>query len=125
MRAAVLMAWMLSGCAAVDGGDNYEEGWRAAVVESVAPDAAQLARVSLDCRHAAPQAPHAYVRYESALRPRHAIVAVPEGLELQVGQRVYINLRDCSQTMRLVGAPGRRSSSFAAPAGPQKNGSSQ
>ncbi|MYM32391.1 hypothetical protein GTP58_29070 [Duganella sp. CY15W] len=108
MRTAMLMAWMLSGCAAVyDSVYNYEEGWRDAVVESISPDATQLAQASVDCRRIVPQGRYVYVRYESALRPRHAVVAVPENVEIQVSQRVYINIRDCSQVIVPEAPPSR------------------
>ena len=108
MKTSIVAAWLLSGCAAVcNSVYNYEQGWSEAVVESLAPDARQLAQISLDCRATAPQGRYAYVRYEVALRPRHAMVAVADGLELQPGQRVYINTRDCRLPIAPVAPPNR------------------
>jgi len=108
VKTSMVAAWLLSGCAAVcNSVYNYEEGWSEAVVESLTPDAHQLAQASLDCRASAPEGRYAYVRYEVALRPRHAVVVVPEGLTLQPGQRLYINTRDCRRPIAPVASPNR------------------
>lgn len=92
---------MLAGCATIYEGEyDYDEGWRLATVIELGSNITRFKDTSLDCR-TLKFGPHsramryAYVRYLRSFAPRMAVVPIPDHAEVEVKQRIYINLNDC------------------------------
>jgi len=101
--ASLLMLTSLAGCALVyEGKYDWDQGWRIGRVINVGRGAALGATSSHDCRQDVSSGEvartlYADVAYQSEGRwSRHRIVAVPEGMPVQVGQAVYLNVNSCS-----------------------------
>lgn len=106
---------VLGGCATVyDGKYNYEQGWRIGEVWKIGTGTARFPIAGVDCRATASQADlagsrYAYIQFVfdpmggkyfyHGPKQRHAIVAIPEGINLQESERVYVNVRDCDQAI--------------------------
>ncbi|HZS66531.1 MAG TPA: hypothetical protein VFA72_05415 [Burkholderiales bacterium] len=101
--ASLLALGWLAGCATVyEGKYDWDQGWRMGRVINMGRGAALGATSVHDCRQdVSPgdvaRTVYADVAYQSEGRwSRHRIVAVPEGMPLQVGQAVYLNVNACS-----------------------------
>lgn len=104
------LVFAFSGCALVyEGRYDYDAGWRRATVLSVGFAGEIRQRAVPDCRGAvrdADKTKYAFVRYNHMPYTLHrAIVPVPEGWQLSVGEGVYINIRDCNEPMVQVATP--------------------
>ena len=111
----MLMPILLAGCAsAYDQGHPYAQDWRIGEVEEIGGATASFPITGFDCRTRAAAAPnpgsvrYAYVLFvfsggtkylNSIPKQRHVIVAVPDDLNVQEGDWVYVNIRDCSQRL--------------------------
>lgn len=97
--ASLCVACLAGGCAEIDDARYpYDAGWRIGVVEAAAPDDVAPGNGCDDT----PALAHAvYVRYAVGLRPRVAVVAVPDGVAWHAGQRLRFNIEDC----RRLGVP--------------------
>ena len=100
--ASLALSW-LAGCATVyEGKYDWDAGWRMGRVINVGRGAALGATYIHDCRQAVSpgdvaRTVYADVAYQSEGRwSRHRVVAVPEGMPVQVGQAVYLNVNACS-----------------------------
>ncbi|WP_157201884.1 hypothetical protein [Massilia sp. Root335] len=112
---SLLMLVLLGGCStAYDTSHPYEGNWRIGQVEEVGSATAAFPITGFDCRRDAAGVPnsgnvrYAYVRFEfsggtkymnSIPKQRHVIVTIPDDLNAQEGEWVYVNIRDCSQPM--------------------------
>lgn len=100
--ALVALPLVLAACALVyEGRYDYDAGWRKATVlaQGGASDINQKA--AIDCRDPSPTADmrqFVYVRYNHVPYYFHrGIVAVPEGWQLSIGERLYVNILDCKE----------------------------
>ncbi len=120
----VALGWMtgavvgLSACAAVTPElDGYADGWRRARVEAVlaaaaAPDpvtSVHKARLHLDCRANSTASGvgvrYARVSYAYGGNPqlrRHVVAPIPEGMVLQPGQALAVQVRHCAPLRALL-----------------------
>lgn len=99
---AVILA-ALSGCASAvyEGRYAWDEGWREAEVIRLGAASELGGRHFSDCRYkappgAAPADRYAVLSYRHMSRPRRAVVPVALGESLAQGEKVYVNVRDCS-----------------------------
>lgn len=97
-----------AGCSTVyEGKYDFNEGWRVGTVESLDVDTI-TDRILVDCRKKVSasnlaNAKFVYVRYVVLGTNRRKIVALADqDMPLQVGDRVYLHMNDCSK--RLVRA---------------------
>jgi hypothetical protein len=108
--AASLAALNLCACAlpVYEGTLAYEEGWSHGVVRTVVDSRSYHPNVALDCRNqpAADQgARWALVEVRVRIRrneekPRWFIVAMPDQLPVQAGEKVYLNVQDCKLAVK-------------------------
>lgn len=105
---ALCLALLASGCATFDDDDyGYKGGWRRGRVVKVGGMDAPMQVSQTDCRtELGPNSPYsqfAIVSYNVGGSPKlkgKRISAIPEGLALQAGDLVYVNLRDCQTPLR-------------------------
>lgn len=97
---ALCIVVALSGCTILyDGKYNYDQGWRVATVIFTSTVSGEIRHTSLDCRKGSDsQSPYVYVRYLRSFAPRHAIVPIVDPTQWRSGQRLYLNIKDCSVT---------------------------
>jgi hypothetical protein len=113
MKISVIMvtaslAFIAAGCSTVyEGKYQYNEGWRTGTVEALNVDAV-TDRILVDCRKDVSAsdlagAKSVYVRHAVIGTHKRKIVALADhDTPLQVGDKVYLRMNDCSQ--RLVRA---------------------
>lgn len=101
--ASLLALGCLAACATVyEGKYDWDKGWRVGHVVRVGPGAALGATAVDDCRQDvlpsdAARTVYADVAYQSEGRwSRHRIVPIPQGMPVEVGQEVYLNVHSCS-----------------------------
>jgi len=94
--------FLLQACAAGSDPYRFEDGWRIATISEVG-NGSTLSRPgtpSNDCRRtaAAGLASHAYaeVLFHDFRHVRTRIVLLPEHGDFREGERVYVNIRDCT-----------------------------
>lgn len=112
-----VLPWMLVGasvlitaCASLENdGYDFKDGWRRAKVLEIGSANAVMRTVSKDCRlelgSGARFDHYAVASYSvggrSTIRAQQ-VVAVPNDLDLAVGEQVHVNVRDCTQPLSRV-----------------------
>lgn len=96
-----IVPMVVTGCAtAYEGTYHFSEGWREAIVVEIA-EASNISKSgAMDCRKrlGAEGARHKFARVYysfSAARRIHAVVPVEDPDRVAVGDKVYINIREC------------------------------
>jgi len=111
---SLLLALLASGCTSMDT-DTYgrKEGWRRARVVEVGGIDSPMKTLQTDCRsELGPNPPYtrfAVVSYNVRGSPRHKarrISAVPNELNLQADDLVYVNIQNCLAPLRKRDALG-------------------
>lgn len=119
-----VMPWMLAGasvlmtaCASIENDAyNFNDGWRRAKVLEIGSTKTVMRTTSKDCRlelgAAATFEHYAVVSYSLGGRPTlraKQVVAVPNDLDLAVGDSVQVNIRDCTKPLNRVEVNKERS----------------
>lgn len=104
----------LAGCTSIDNGRyRYDQGWRPGNILQIGSATTNFPTAASDCRRAVPNAraaefDYAYVHlvnthegggkyFNSNPKLRHVIVRLRPGTSLREGDRVHVNIRDCTQ----------------------------
>lgn len=112
--AMTLGAFSLAGCATVyEGKYEFSEGWRAATVVSVVPGAEIKDPGFWSCLRNVPEAErlsrtYVLLDYRSVNRHRKHMVPAPSGMQVVPGEKLYLNLSACEQSLakRAAAGPG-------------------
>jgi len=112
----VVLAALTTACAnKLDVTDTYAQGWRRAKIIEVGKDKLVVSSEKQDCR-ASFGTDAGYSRFAIAsysyggspnLRSKR-IVAVPNEVEVSVGDWVFVNVRECKYPLRKVGLKNER-----------------
>ena len=88
---------------------GYREGWRRSQIMEIGQAKTMMQRVAKDCRTElgadAPYARYAVASYSYGGNPNlraKRVVAVPNAMNLNVGDWVYVNITDCQQPLKRV-----------------------
>ncbi|MBV8633455.1 MAG: hypothetical protein JO002_03105 [Burkholderiaceae bacterium] len=109
-----MLTVLLAGCTNLSAcRDGYEQGWRAGEVQATEAVTAIYPVAGIDCRSSLQLTgaqriayiqfvfdPIAGKYFYGGPKHRHAIVPIPEGVDLQAGERVYVNILDCRLPLR-------------------------
>lgn len=104
----------MAGCTSMDNGRyRYDQGWRFGNIVKIGSATTDFPTAPFDCRRAVPNAggaehDYAYVHlaniherggkyFNSNSKLRHVIVRLRPGTSLREGDRVRVNIRDCTQ----------------------------
>ena len=111
---AAVMVTALSGCATVfEGKYKFSDGWRTAtVVRAATGDSIKNPRF-WECTRRLTEAElvsrdFVLLRYRGVNRAENRMVPAVPGLELQPGEKVYLNLSTCEQAIVKRATPGPR-----------------
>ena len=115
--ASLFLGLLTTGCANTDTADyGYKEGWRRARVVEVGDADSPMKASQKDCRTEMGQNTmfkhFAVVSYSYGGNPKlkaKQISAVPESVDLKVGDFVYVNLQDCQAPLRKRDLPVKNS----------------
>lgn len=111
--AMTLGAFSLAGCATVyEGKYEFSEGWRAATVVSVVTGAEIKDPGFWTCLRHVPEAErlsrtYVLLDYRNGSRHRKHMVPAPAGIQVVPGEKLYLNLSTCEQSLAKRTTPGQ------------------
>lgn len=92
---------------------GYQEGWRRAQVLEIGLAKTAMQYANKDCRvdlgSDSPYARYAVTSYSYGSSPKlrtKRVVAVPNDLQLKVGEWIYVNITDCKKLLQRVDTRG-------------------
>ena len=99
-RAAGSVWLLLAACSTGTGAMHTDlDGWRYARISAVGDAIRPRATPAVDCRTVASADPHpryAAVIYLEHYHLRHRVVALPAAGQFEAGERIYVNVTDCT-----------------------------
>lgn len=91
----------LLGCAGIvyDGGYAYRDGWRPGTIKAIGGGIEYREKLAEGCSSQNNHGTYATVRYTGGSHLRSRTIPVEPNSSLQVGDRVYINIKDCNLSL--------------------------